>query len=183
MKTEEIISLLKRNTTPISLHAEAIFEHSFSAIANEIIVMSESSQSAPEEPKPNTSQVETAEDIWKAKCKEFNITTNDKFVRFKQAILEAMEECASQRKEASDEKPQKYEPYFGWCDVSRCKNEGCSGGNAWNDTGYWTVCTKHAASCRAGDPQPKMKQSAIKREKSRDKITGYLPSKIMTNKK
>ena len=70
-----------------------------------------------------------------------------------------------------------YEPYFGWCDVSRCKNEGCSGGVAWRETGYWTVCSEHAASDRNGDPQPKMKQSAIKREKSRDKITGYLPAK------
>jgi hypothetical protein len=72
---------------------------------------------------------------------------------------------------------EKYEPYFGWCDVSGCKNEGCSGGLAWKETGYWTVCSKHSTSARNGDPQPKMKQSAMKREKSRDKVTGYLPAK------
>ena len=70
--------------------------------------------------------------------------------------------------------PEKYEPYFGWCDVGRCKNEGCSGGVAWRETGYWTVCTEHSASARNGDLQPKMKQAAIKREKSRDKKTGCL---------
>src|SRR3990172_6165415 len=83
-------------------------------------------------------------------------------------------ELSALEKEVPEEKPEKYVPYFGWCDVSRCKNEGCSGGVAWKETGYWTVCTKHAASCRNGDVQPKMKQSAIKREKSRDKVTGYL---------
>jgi hypothetical protein len=81
--------------------------------------------------------------------------------------------------EAEEDKPEIYKPYFGWCDVSRCKNEGCSGGVAWKETGHWTVCYKHSASAKNGDPQPKMKQSAIKREKSRDKVTGYLP---ITNK-
>ena len=66
-------------------------------------------------------------------------------------------------------------PYFGWCDVKGCKEEGCSNGNAWRDTGYWTVCTLHADDYIAGKPQPKMKQAAIKKEKSRDKKTGYLP--------
>lgn len=73
-------------------------------------------------------------------------------------------------------KPEIYEPYFGWCDVSGCKNEGCNGGGCWRETGYWTVCSKHSASYRAGDPQPKMKRGAIKREKGRDKVTGYLPA-------
>jgi len=77
----------------------------------------------------------------------------------------------------ADVKPDFYEPYYGWCDVWGCKNEGCSGGNAWRDTGYWTVCSKHADDCRAGKPQPKMKQKSIKRENSRDKKTGCLPSK------
>ncbi len=72
-----------------------------------------------------------------------------------------------------------YEPYFGWCDVEGCENEGCSGGNAWNETGFWTVCYKHSAMYRNGAPQPLMKQSAIDRENSRDKITGFL---VNTNK-
>ena len=67
------------------------------------------------------------------------------------------------------------EPYFGWCDVKGCDNEGANGGNCWNDTGYWTVCSKHASDYRSGKPQPKMKQSAIDRENSRNKITGCLP--------
>jgi len=68
----------------------------------------------------------------------------------------------------------KYEPYFGWCDVDGCENEGCSGGNAWRDSGYWTVCYKHSADYRKGLDQPKMKQISIERESKRDKKTGYL---------
>ena len=68
-----------------------------------------------------------------------------------------------------------YEPYFGWCDVDGCKDEGCSGGNAWRESGYWTVCTKHSQDHRDGKPQPKMKQKAIDKENSRDPVTGYLP--------
>lgn len=70
---------------------------------------------------------------------------------------------------------EEYEPYFGWCDVEGCENEGCSGGNAWRETGHWIVCTQHAGEYRAGKPQPEMKQNAIDRENSRDKTTGYLP--------
>ena len=59
------------------------------------------------------------------------------------------------------------EPYFGWCNVEGCEGKGCSGGNAWRETGYWTVCYKHSADYREGKPQPKMKQKYIDREKSR----------------
>jgi len=69
----------------------------------------------------------------------------------------------------------KYEPYFGWCDVDGCKNEGAAGGSYWRETGYWTLCHKHCQDARDGKPQPKMKTKAIKREKSRDKVTGFLP--------
>lgn len=68
------------------------------------------------------------------------------------------------------------EPYFGWCDVEGCDNEGCSGGNAWRETGYWTVCSKHSAANRKGETQPKMKQEAIDRENSRG-TDGILPFK------
>lgn len=60
-----------------------------------------------------------------------------------------------------------YEPYFGWCSVEGCENEGCSGGIAWRDTGYWTVCYKHSNDFRQGLPQPKMKQADIDRESTR----------------
>ena len=59
------------------------------------------------------------------------------------------------------------EPYFGWCDVEGCDNEGCSGGNAWRETGYWTVCYKHSDEFRHNISQPRMKQSAIDRESRR----------------
>ena len=68
------------------------------------------------------------------------------------------------------------EPYFGWCDVEGCDEEGCSGGNAWRDSGYWTVCYKHAQDHRDKKPQPKMKRASVEKENSRDKKTGYLPS-------
>lgn len=66
-------------------------------------------------------------------------------------------------------------PYFGWCDVEGCGNESCSNGVAWSKTGYWKVCHDHSRDFRDGKPQPKMKQAAIKRENSRDKVTGFLP--------
>jgi len=75
-----------------------------------------------------------------------------------------------------EEKMEEYEePYFGWCNVDGCENEGCNGGGCWRETGYWTVCSKHSKQWREGKPQPKMKQSAIDKEKTRDKKTGYLP--------
>ncbi|HDY68758.1 hypothetical protein LCGC14_1228000 [marine sediment metagenome] len=73
------------------------------------------------------------------------------------------------------EKQSRDEPYFGWCNVEGCKNEGCSGGMAWRETGYWTVCSDHSQMHRNGESQPKMNQKAIEKEKSRDKKTGYLP--------
>lgn len=65
------------------------------------------------------------------------------------------------------ESEEEYEPYFGWCDVEGCENEGANGGGCWRDTGYWTVCSKHSSEYRAGKPQPQMKQEAIDREKRR----------------
>ena len=72
-------------------------------------------------------------------------------------------------------KTVEYEPYFGWCDVKGCENEGCTGGMAWSATGYWTICREHMTDFRAGKPQPKMKQKSIERERSRD-LNGVLPS-------
>lgn len=65
------------------------------------------------------------------------------------------------------ESEEEYEPYFGWCDVDGCENEGANGGGCWRETGYWTVCSKHSSKYRAGEPQPPMKQTAIDREKRR----------------
>ncbi len=70
-----------------------------------------------------------------------------------------------------------YEPYFGWCDVDGCENEGCSGGIGWRETGYWTLCYEHMDDFRAGKEQPKMKSDSILKENTRDKKTGYLPYK------
>ena len=89
-------------------------------------------------------------------------------------IAEWLKEYA-QSKQTAMPTDEEYEPYFGWCDVKGCDNEGCSGGIAWRNTGYWTVCSKHSAMERSGEPQPLMKQTAIGREASRDKETGYLP--------
>lgn len=63
------------------------------------------------------------------------------------------------------------DPYWYWpqCDVEDCVGVSCSGGIAWNNTGYWSVCPKHSQDYRDGKPQPQMKQSAINREASRDK--------------
>lgn len=73
--------------------------------------------------------------------------------------------------------PEKDNPYWYWpqCDVEGC--EGVSGynGMGWRETGYWCLCSKHSQEFRDGKPQPKMKQSSIDKEQSRDKVTGYLP--------
>lgn len=68
------------------------------------------------------------------------------------------------------------EPYFGWCEVEGCENEGANGGGCWREAGYWTVCSKHSQEYRKGKSQPKMKQLAIDREKTRDKKTGVVAS-------
>jgi len=78
-------------------------------------------------------------------------------------LTERLNEIAS----VPDEMPETYEPYFGWCNVEECENEGANGGCCWSETGYWTVCSKHASDYREGLPQPQMKQSAIDREKKR----------------
>jgi len=60
------------------------------------------------------------------------------------------------------------------CDVKGCANWVTAGGDAWRETGHWSVCREHSQSSRAGEPQPKMKQRAIDEEASRDE-RGYLP--------
>jgi hypothetical protein len=91
-----------------------------------------------------------------------------------QGVNWLLEKLAQQQQKPMDEPYEPYVPYFGWCDVSRCKNEGCCGGTEWRETGYWTLCSKHSQMAREGKDQPKMKQEAVKREKRRDKKTGYL---------
>ena len=86
-----------------------------------------------------------------------------------------MSQLKQERAETVKAKLKKTEPYFGWCDVEGCKNEGASGGYYWRETGYWTICSKHGDMARAKEPQPKMKRTAIHREKTRDKKTGFLP--------
>ncbi len=78
-------------------------------------------------------------------------------------IKRAMQKYADQ----NTAKPN--EPYFGWCDVEGCNKEAASAGLAWGETGYWKSCTEHSADSRERKPQPKMKQAAINREKSRGK--------------
>ncbi|HRH46750.1 MAG TPA: hypothetical protein PKY82_34210 [Pyrinomonadaceae bacterium] len=59
------------------------------------------------------------------------------------------------------------------CDVEGCELEPVSGGNAWRETGYWSVCSNHSRLSRQGEGQPQMKSEAIEREQSRDS-NGYL---------
>jgi hypothetical protein len=91
--------------------------------------------------------------------------TKDTFLKYAQQ---------PQKVEQEEEKPTEYIPYFGWCDVDKCKNEGCCGGTGWRKTGYWTLCSNHSRMAREGKKQPKMKQSAVEKESKRDKKTGYL---------
>ena len=84
------------------------------------------------------------------------------------ACLNLADQFAEHNKLVSDgDSEDEYEPYFGWCNVEGCENEGANGGGCWRETGYWTVCLKHSQEYREGKPQPPMKQWAIDREKGR----------------
>ena len=69
------------------------------------------------------------------------------------------------------------EPYFGWCDVAGCQCAAGSGGSGWRKSGYWRLCSKHILGYRDGEPQPKMKASAILREALRG-ADGCLPIQV-----
>lgn len=86
------------------------------------------------------------------------------------------------RCEAAEESLAEYEkrdndPYWYWpqCDVEGCEQVSCCGGMCWSDTGYWSVCSKHSQMHRNGEPQPKMKDASIEKEKTR-LPDGTLPS-------
>ena len=171
MKAEQIIDILKKHSRQVNdlRYTGMIIEvEHFQSIAYELSALNEEEDEM-YATNDNPFGVVVRND------KE--IDTNTPFFGNSGAKIPMKETIGSTTNFKVEAKEHAYEPYFGWCDVSRCKNEGCSGGVAWRETGYWTVCSEHAASDRNGDPQPKMKQSAIKREKSRDKITGYLPAK------
>lgn len=68
---------------------------------------------------------------------------------------------------------------YGWpiCNAAGCREKASSGGCHYRETGYWSLCMEHGIlGEKAGKPQPKMKRSAIAKERSRDE-NGYLPSK------
>ncbi len=71
--------------------------------------------------------------------------------------------------------PITYDPYsyYPQCNVDGCDGVSCNGGGCWRETGYWSVCPEHSQMYRDGETQPKMKQSAIDKENSRDE-NGYL---------
>lgn len=74
-------------------------------------------------------------------------------------------------------------PYWGVCDVDGCDDEARDGGGCWRETGYRSVCRKHFHLYRDGGLQPKMKESAIAKEATRDPVTGYLPNDWGANRK
>jgi hypothetical protein len=53
------------------------------------------------------------------------------------------------------------------CDVQGCKDVVTTGGAAWRDTGYWSLCSKHHSDYLRGKPQPVMNAEAVEREKKR----------------
>lgn len=93
--------------------------------------------------------------------KEMRKEMNDFFIGLRDELLEVRGDAIEEEKE--------HDPYWYWpqCDVDGC--EGVSGynGMGWRETGYWCLCSKHANDFRAGKPQPKMKDSAIAKEKTR----------------
>lgn len=67
-----------------------------------------------------------------------------------------------------------YEALRDVCDAEGCNEDVSNGGVCWQETGYWSLCSKHFQMHRDGNPQPAMKQIAIDKEKSR-LPNGYLP--------
>jgi hypothetical protein len=68
---------------------------------------------------------------------------------------------------------KEFEDGNGICDVEGCMDWTVAQGSMWAETGYWCLCRKHAQASKT-EPQPKMKQRAIDREKSR-RSDGRLP--------
>lgn len=60
------------------------------------------------------------------------------------------------------------------CDVAGCRETAICGGPAWKEAGYWNTCYDHTCISDNGGAMPKMKPSAVRREKSRDE-NGRLP--------
>ncbi len=60
------------------------------------------------------------------------------------------------------------------CDVAGCFEGIACGGSYWRETGYWSLCSKHAEMAREDKPQPQMKERALERESHRNKETGFL---------
>lgn len=71
------------------------------------------------------------------------------------------------------------DPYWYWpqCDVDGCEQVSCCGGTCWRETGYWNVCPDHSKMHRSGSQQPKMKDAAIEKEKTR-LADGTLPNNL-----
>ena len=82
-------------------------------------------------------------------------------------LIESEQKCIEDFSLSFTDSDEEYEPYFGWCNVEGCENEGANVGCCWRETGYWTVCSKHASEYRAGKPQPKMQQKYIDKEATR----------------
>ena len=60
------------------------------------------------------------------------------------------------------------------CDIKGCNPPVTSQGVAWQEKGYWCVCSQHTDMARKNVLMPQMKQKAIDRENSRDE-QGFLP--------
>lgn len=67
-----------------------------------------------------------------------------------------------------------HEIFKATCDVEGCDRSPVSGGGHWRDKGYWSVCSIHSDLGRSGAEMPQMKQAAIDKENSRDKVTGII---------
>jgi hypothetical protein len=60
------------------------------------------------------------------------------------------------------------------CEIDGCM-EGIASGMRW-DVFYLHLCSKHSSMAFKKEPLPEIKQYAINREVTRDKITGFLPN-------
>lgn len=110
-----------------------------------------------------------------AKQSEYATKYFDENTKLRQQIEEKEKEIERLKAELKEYNERENDPYWCWprCDVEGCEGVSCNGGGCWRETGYWSVCDKHSDMWRKGGQQPKMKQSAIDREATRDPVTGY----------
>jgi hypothetical protein len=157
MTREQIVEILKQNFASDPRDEYGMFDNEYETVADEILALEQKESKSVDWLKAKFKTVELGEDA-DGNPYFLGQDSNPELQRCIDIAIEYAQQ--PQKVEQEEEKPTEYIPYFGWCDVDKCENEGCCGGTGWRETGYWTLCTNHSRMAREGKKQPKMKRSA-----------------------